>query len=492
MATLRFAPISAAFVLALSLPAFSQPPSTPSAHVAFVEGAASLERDGQVEALGTGVPLVDGDRLRTTDGRLEIRFENGSTLYMDQSSTLDILSTDSLRLPAGSIRIAVVGNRPYVVPLYRVDTPAASITIDAPGEYRVVATGGAPSAAAAAGTPSESARTDAQVVRGTANLITDNGGTTVRTGEQSTVVAGELPSFPVRFNSARWDPFGQWVELRRSGRGVLSVSQQYLPPVIQSYAGTLDRHGTWITDAQYGVVWYPTVGGWRPYQAGRWAWIAPFGWTWVGTEAWAWPTLHYGRWCLSANGSWFWIPGNSWGTAAPIIAQLQAQFGHGHSERFFRDPPGVAADQPPTAVPGGTLSTPVRHDPLARRSLSSISQSPIGLPFPSMGLPPLRQGIAQTVPSVGTTPQMQFGSTWTGRVVQEPPQAPRTIVPQPQISPRTAPAHTFGNGWSAPDRRAPRDTTAPRAIPSIVLPATAGRPQLGTWGSIAPQAPPPR
>lgn len=490
MGTLRLAPSAAVFVLALSFPAFGQQPSALFAHVAFVEGAASLERDGNVEALDTGVPLVAGDRLRTTDGRLEIRFENGSTLYVDQSSTLDILSTDSLRLPAGTIRFDVAGNRPYIVPLYRVDTPAASVTIDAPGEYRVMAETGRKSLSSDVGVEKDSQlQTVVQVVRGTANLTTDNGGTTVRSGEQSTVAAGELPSFPVRFNSARWDAFGQWVELRRSGRGVLSVSQHYLPPVIRSYAGTLDRYGTWITDAQFGVVWYPTVGGWRPYHAGRWAWIAPFGWTWVGAEAWAWPTLHYGRWCLSANGSWFWIPGNSWGTAAPIIAQLQTQSWRGSSGRFFRDPPGVLTEQPPPVLPGGTISAPVQHDPLARRLLPPISQSPIGLPFPSMGLSRLHQGIAQTVPSVGTTPQMQFGSAWAGRAVQQRPTAPRTVAPQPHISPRAAPGHPSGNGWSAPGMSAPRGMAAPRAIPSIVPPATSARPQLGTWGSIGAPSP---
>ena len=411
--------IATACVLALALPAFSQQPTGPSAHVAFVEGAASLEREGNVEALSTGVPLVDGDRLRTSDGRVEIRFENGSTLYVDQSSTLDILSADSLRLLAGTITFEVIGNRPYMVPLYRLDTPAASVAINAPGEYRVTAASDPP-------------RTTAQVVRGSADLTSDNGGTTLRTGEQSTVAAGEFPGFPVRVNSARWDPFRQWVELRRGGRAVLSVTQQYLPPVIQSYAGTLDRYGTWITDAQFGVVWYPTPGvGWRPYQSGRWAWVAPFGWTWVGIEAWAWPTLHYGRWCLSANGSWFWIPGNSWGPASPILAQLQGvERLRGATGAFSRDPRshfrGVpdghgVLQQPQYAVPGGIVPAPVQHDPLAQRPLSPMRQSPIGLPFPTTSVPPLRQGIAPSVLSAGLTPPMPHGGGWNARLMQQQP-----------------------------------------------------------------------
>jgi hypothetical protein len=489
MDILRPASISAALALALALPVSGQQPAAPWAHVEYVEGAASLEREGNAEALSAGMPLTDGDRLRTGDGRVEIRYENGSTLYIDQSSTLDILAADSLRLVAGDVTFDIIGNRPYLIPLYRVDTPAASVTIDAPGEYRVMATSGA----AAPGAPSEPPRTTTQVVRGTANLTSDTGGMTVRTGEQSTVAAGELPGFPVRFNSARWDLFRQWVELRRSGRGVLSVSRQYLPPVIESYAGTLDRYGTWTRDAQFGVVWYPTIGGgWRPYHSGRWAWVAPFGWTWVGAEAWAWPTLHYGQWCLSANGSWFWIPGSSWGTAAPIVAGLQgAEFVHGAPRTFargarghvrgrsIRDAGGVLS-QSPYAAPGATPS--LQHDSLARRPLSPMSQSPTGLPFPTTGLPPLRQGIAPSVPSVGVTPHMRLGTAWTGRSTHQQRVSPRTGAPQseaPVALPRTL-------GWGA----APM--TAPRTTPPTAPPATGARPQFGAWGSIAPSAAPPR
>jgi hypothetical protein len=481
MGILRPAQISAAFVLALALPVFGQQPAAPWAHVVFVEGAASLERAGNTEALSAGMPLTEGDRLRTGDGRVEIRYENGSTLYIDQSSTLDVLAADSLRLVAGAITFDIVGNRPFLIPLYRVDTPAASVTMDAPGEYRVVATDGAPSAVAAPGTPSELPRTTTQVVRGTANLTSDNGGMTVRTGEQSTVVAGDLPGFPVRFNSARWDLFRQWVELRRSGPAVLSVSRQYLPPVIQSYAGTLDRYGTWTRDAQFGVVWYPTMGGgWRPYHSGRWAWVGPFGWTWVGTEAWAWPTLHYGQWCLSANGSWFWIPGSSWGTAAPVVAGLQrAEFVHGAPGTFARGARGH--------VRGRSIrddTPPLQHDSLARRPLSPMPQSSIGLPFPTTSLPPLRQGIAPSVPSVGVTPHMRLGPGRAGRSTYQQQVSPGTVAPRSEAP--AAPPRTLGWGAGA------AHMTAPRAMPPAVPPATGARPQLGAWGSIAPSAAPPR
>ncbi|MBA3886207.1 MAG: hypothetical protein H0X67_10820, partial [Acidobacteria bacterium] len=44
----------------------------PPAHVAFVEGTVTLERDGQIDSEPRNMPLVAGDRLRTRNGRVEI------------------------------------------------------------------------------------------------------------------------------------------------------------------------------------------------------------------------------------------------------------------------------------------------------------------------------------------------------------------------------------------------------------------------------------
>src|SRR4029077_10336308 len=48
------------------------------AHVAYVEGTVTLERDGALEAAIANMPIVAGDRLRTTVGRIELLFPDGS------------------------------------------------------------------------------------------------------------------------------------------------------------------------------------------------------------------------------------------------------------------------------------------------------------------------------------------------------------------------------------------------------------------------------
>ncbi|MEO7270997.1 MAG: DUF6600 domain-containing protein, partial [Vicinamibacterales bacterium] len=151
------------------------------------------------------------------------------------------------------------------------------------------------------------------VLRGSAELMNDDGGTSLRAGDRALARVGQAPSPAYVYNSAAWDAFDRWSDSRLGDRA--GASAQNLPEMVQSYASALDRDGSWRADETYGQVWYPRVAAdWRPYFSGRWASYPSYGWTWIGTEAWAWPTHHYGRWGFSA-GAWFWIPGRTWSPA---------------------------------------------------------------------------------------------------------------------------------------------------------------------------------
>ncbi len=271
------------------------------AHVAHVEGAASLEREGRAENSPLNMPLLSGDRLRTgADGRVEVLFADGSTLHLDVRSTIDVQSDDLVRLTDGRLRLNIRG--PAQAVGYRIDSPAGSARITQPGEYRVALLRG-----------NAEVQLEVAVVRGAAEVFTDAGSTPVRAGERAYASAGLAPSYAYAYNSATWDGFDRWSESRRDVR--LGVSSQYLPPDMQSYAPVLDQDGDWRYTQSDGYAWYPRVASdWRPYYYGRWASYPRYGWTWIGTERFAWPTHHYGRWGFSA-GSWFWRPSSRWAPA---------------------------------------------------------------------------------------------------------------------------------------------------------------------------------
>ncbi|MEO6237214.1 MAG: DUF6600 domain-containing protein [Vicinamibacterales bacterium] len=260
----------------------------------------TLERDGRVDESPGSMPLVSGDRIRARAGRAEILFADGSTLHVDHDTTLDLQSDELVRLLEGRLRLSIPGPARSVN--YRIDAAYAWLQIGEPGDYRVALVRN-----------STRDEIEAAVLRGSAELVNEDGRTGLRAGERAFARADAAPSYAYVFNSASWDGFDRWSEERRNER--LGLSAQYLPDEVRPYAGTLDRYGAWRYEASDGYVWYPRVDvSWRPYYQGRWTTVPSYGWTWIGSDPWGWPTHHYGRWGLSAN-AWFWIPGRSWSPA---------------------------------------------------------------------------------------------------------------------------------------------------------------------------------
>ena len=283
----------------LSTPDYEAP-----AHIAFVDGSATVDRDGQSQPASLNAPFVPGDRLRTTTGRVEVLFPDGTVLDVDQYTAVDLQAPALIRLTSGRIILVVAGaSNPSEASRFQIDTPAASATTDGAGEYRVAILNGR------TGVEAELA-----VLRGSGSLTTDRGSMPIRAGERAVARDGEAPSYPQAFNSARYDAFDMWAADRRNER-TGAQSAQYLPQDLQMYGGTFDRYGSWEYNTPYGYVWYPSVAtGWRPYYNGYWAPYRPWGWTWIGLDFWGWPTHHYGRWGF-LHSRWFWIPGRSWGPA---------------------------------------------------------------------------------------------------------------------------------------------------------------------------------
>jgi hypothetical protein len=68
--------------------------------------------------------------------------------------------------------------------------------------------------------------------------------------------------------------------------------------VDESYFYTsLAAHGSWVQNASFGWVWYPSHRpyGWRPYTVGHWSYTNGGDWLWVSAEPYGWATYHYGR-----------------------------------------------------------------------------------------------------------------------------------------------------------------------------------------------------
>lgn len=277
----------------------------PPPHLSILEGAVVLDRESGSESASVNAPILDGDRVRTAEGRAEILFPDGTALHLDRHTTVDVLAPTLWRLMQGRIVVAVAGDRdPTRAVVYQIDAPPASVQTGGPGEYRLDLYDGR-----------SGPELSLLVVSGAATLATDAGSVAARAGERVRGTAGAYPAGPEYYNSARWDEFDTWSAARRDERrGVISV--RYLPQDLRPYAGTFDRYGTWRNEPEYGYVWYPAVAAdWRPYWSGYWQPYPLWDAFWISADPWGWPTHHYGRWGFSVSFGWYWVPGRSWGPA---------------------------------------------------------------------------------------------------------------------------------------------------------------------------------
>ena len=208
-----------------------EPPGPPPAHLSLIEGRVFVDREGRSDSAVANLPLLDGDRVRTEDGRAEVILPDGSLLHLDRDTTVDLLATDLLRLLSGRVYVIARGARdPQRAVRYQLDAPVASVQTGGPGEFRVWA--------------AESARgreVELAVYRGQATMASSYGAEELRAGERSVVRDGLAPSAPQYFNSARWDEFDRWSATRRD-QLLGTTSAQYLPSELAVYSSTFDQY----------------------------------------------------------------------------------------------------------------------------------------------------------------------------------------------------------------------------------------------------------
>lgn len=497
------------------------------AYVAAIEGTARVDRGGQSETLERGMPLVEGDRVRTDAGRIEVAFPDRTQVYLDRYAEAEIVQAQLLRLVRGRAFVRLTATRDAPERLL-IEAPGASVQFLDDGEYRIGVGG------------DESVEVELAVLSGSAELRGETGSIQLAPGQRARVVDGEAPVENEWFNAGDATALEQWAaereELWQSG---LYASRNYLPSELAVYASTFDRHGSWSHDPTYGYVWYPSVvADWRPYYHGRWHHVPRFGWTWIAHDPWGWPTHHYGRWHIGARG-WFWIPARKWGPAwvywaispgyvgwcplgwdgRPVVNIITVHHRHVRSRHHhYRDPyrvwtviprdhfgrasvplvrahrtilererpafvmqhvpPGFAPPRSPVRRTAVERRAAIRHpgfSTMAPRSRADIARP--GMSTPSSGYAVPRAGRDDRSPYERALPYMarpdgsrdRSGSYYRrGPSGDAPSRAPGAVPRGPRVRPDSSDGPASRPGYAAPRHRAP-------SSPGMSRPPDAGR-----------------
>lgn len=279
------------------------------ARLSYISGNSYIQKatDLNFEEGEVNMPVTEGDRLGTTDGRVEIYLGKGNYIRLDSNTKVDFL-----QLPkAGSdlTRIRIWSGNVYLCmdslereKSMEIHTSDVSFYLLDSGNYRIDVR--------------ENAETEIFVFQGMIEAAGESNSVLVKDAQRLEVIEGHFTSRPTRFHAASEDSFDRWSE-NREAEIRKHISEPYLPEELEDFEYELSSYGEWDYVPSYGNVWIPrgVHTDWRPYYYGRWTWMGNVGWTWISYHPWGWVTSHYGRWHWNVGLGWYWIPTRIWGPA---------------------------------------------------------------------------------------------------------------------------------------------------------------------------------
>lgn len=277
------------------------------ARLSYVTGSTYIQRvaDLAYEEAVVNMPVTEGDRVGTTEGRAEIYLGSGTYLRLDHNTKIDFTSLPRRGNDASQVRVWS-GNVYFSVKNLdeekdiEIHTSDVSVYILDPGLYRIDVR--------------EDAETEIFVFHGILEAAGESGSVLVKDRQRLEATQGHYASPPTGFMAVAEDSFDRWNEYRDS-QIRKRMAQRYLPDELEDFEYELRSYGNWIYVSPYGYVWVPGRVGldWRPYFNGRWIWHSLSGWTWLPYESWGWAVYHYGRWHWRVGIGWYWIPTRVWG-----------------------------------------------------------------------------------------------------------------------------------------------------------------------------------
>ncbi len=353
------------------------------ARLNFLSGRAYVQRAADLgfEEGVVNMPIAEGDRFNTTDGRAEIYMGNGAYLRLDERSKMDFQSLPRrsseltrLHLWAGNTYLSV--HRLEKEKAIEIHTADVSLYILDHGLYRIDVR--------------ENRETEIFVFKGMAEAAGEGGSVLLRSGERLEAIQGYFTSSATSFTAAAIDSFDRWSEYREDLLGH-RLSRRYMPEELMDFEYELASQGRWTYMPPYGNVWIPQGIGitWRPYLHGRWIWYPLAGWTWLPHEPWGWVTCHYGRWRWHLDMGWYWIPTTQWGPAwvswyvgmdtygwAPLTYYNRpAVILNNHFYADYSEPDYPQRSRALTVVTKKQLSAPdISRASISRTSLSVVSR----------------------------------------------------------------------------------------------------------------------
>jgi hypothetical protein len=497
--------------------------------LSFVEGDVQYQRgDEDWQAAPMNLPIQEGFKVATGNGRAEIEFESGLIVRLADNSELDF--TQLALLNGGRItQLTVVQGtiiataNPRTNDALSIIAPNLQVGVTRAARFRV-----------------DTAQGDSwvTVIKGDVAVTSAAGDSRVTSG-RTLHISATNPEQVSMDKSADQDDFDHWAADRDRileqgyAQAVQNIGADASDYSDYSYGlADLSGYGSFINVAGYGRCWQPfgISVGWMPFWNGRMIYFPGFGWTWVSFEPWGWLPFHTGNWFFLAGRGWCWRPGpiRVWNPAPVHWVRVGTGFGwtprgawnpnEGHTgpwivkggsdrpgeirpgERWHGRPEEVAKGNPPAPPtfgprgrqPGrGAPTTPVDapvRGPIARNPLPvmrddnppkrPVRSAPVSGPPQFVGGP-----VSQPVRIGGSTDVPPIQPTGAGTPAQ-PAQGSQPVQPR-EMSPRFRMTNPVAEERPKETQQPPAPVATPTPVQTPV-PQPAPPPRYAPTNPVAP------
>jgi hypothetical protein len=289
--------------------------------LSYIEGGVQISRGpGRAyEKAIVNLPIIEGAKLKTADGRAEVEFEDGSTLRIVPDSTVEfsqLLLRDSgakvseVKVTSGTAYVNFTGSKDdeFTVRFGNNKIPLAHAA------HMRVALGDDGSSVA--------------VFKGLIQVENPSGTIDVKKNQ---TVSFDLDTDHYKLaKSIRETPFDSWDDQQNEyhTRYAAKSYNNYSP---YAYGTTdLSYYGNFFNAPGYGMMWQPYLAGagWDPFMNGAWAFNPGVGFGWVSAYPWGWTPYHSGAWVFLPGYGWAWQPGGAWNNyySQPVVRNAPKSF----------------------------------------------------------------------------------------------------------------------------------------------------------------------
>ena len=308
--------------------------------LSYIEGGVQISHGpgGAYEKAIVNLPITEGAKLKTSDGRAEVEFEDGSTLRIVADSTVEF-SQLSLRDSGAKVSEVKVTSGTAYVNFTGTKDDEFSVRF----EDNKIALPRAAHLRIALGHEDSSVA----VFKGLVQVNSPSGTIDVKKNQ---TVSFDLDTHQYKLaKNIQETPYDSWDDQQNE------YHTRYAAKSYNSYSpyayGTTDLsyYGNFFNAPGYGMMWQPYFAGagWDPFMDGAWAFNPGFGFGWVSAYPWGWTPYHSGAWVFLPGYGWAWQPGGGWNNwySHPVVRNAPKSF---------------TAPQPPA---GGTHTVVVNHGP---------------------------------------------------------------------------------------------------------------------------------